>query len=151
MRRFEGQACSGVSAALAGAAPPDVGAIVELDRRAFGTRRGFLMQNFLARAGTRAFVHENGFVIRRRGLRADQVGPVVAADERTAAGLLVAALDAAPGPVFLDVTDGRPLLNRILTDRRFSVQRSFTRMALGRTEPFGDRERLFVVAGPEFG
>ena len=47
---------------------------------AFGAARSFLIRDFLGRAGTRALVSDAGFVVRRKGFRADQIGPLVAAD-----------------------------------------------------------------------
>jgi ribosomal protein S18 acetylase RimI-like enzyme len=150
MRRFEGRGRS-ASVPLAAASSADGPVMVDLDARAFGASRGFLISDFLAREGTRAFVAPNGFVIRRRGLRADQIGPLVAPDESTAAALLTAALDARPGPVFLDLLERRPGLSGILAERDLTVQRPFIRMALGTSQPFGDPALLFVAAGPEFG
>ena len=129
----------------------DLRMLTELDAKAFGAPRRFLLASFLARLGTRAFVGDRGFVIRRSGFRADQIGPLVARDEASAADLLTAALDAAPGPVFIDLLDGRDSLARVLSARGFDIQRPFTRMALGTSTPFGDPALLFAAAGPEFG
>ena len=139
------------SAAPRQATAADVPMLTGLDAEAFGAPRPFLVKNFLARLGTRAFVGDGGFVVRRSGLRADQIGPLVARDEASAANLLAAALDAAPGPVFIDLLDGRDDLTRMLLRRGFEIQRPFTRMALARSAPFGDPARLFAAAGPEFG
>ena len=92
-----------------------------------------------------------GPVIRRKGFRADQIGPLVAADTHGAERLLGAALSLGAGPVFLDVPDHQQSLAAILEALGFSVQRPFTRMALRRSTPPGDPARLFLTAGPEFG
>jgi Acetyltransferase (GNAT) domain len=92
-----------------------------------------------------------GFVLARPGRLATQIGPLVAANEGAAAILLGATLDAVRGPVFLDLCDRWSCLTQEMERRGFSVQRPFLRMALGRHGPFGDVERTFVVAGPEFG
>jgi GNAT superfamily N-acetyltransferase len=139
------------SAAPRQATAADVPMLTGLDAEAFGAPRPFLVKNFLARLGTRAFVGDGGFVVRRSGLRADQIGPLVARDEASAANLIAAALDAAAGPVFIDLLDGRDDLTRMLSRRGFEIQRPFTRMALARSAPFGDPARLFAAAGPEFG
>jgi GNAT superfamily N-acetyltransferase len=139
------------SAAPRQATAADAPMLTGLDAEAFGAPRPFLMQNFLARLGTRAFVGDGGFVVRRSGLRADQIGPLVARDEASAANLLAAALDAAAGPVFIDLLAGRDDLTRMLSRRGFEIQRPFTRMALARSAAFGDPARLFAAAGPEFG
>jgi ribosomal protein S18 acetylase RimI-like enzyme len=151
MRRWQGEGRDGSPSRLRQATAADAPLITKLDAEAFGAPRPFLMASFLARLGTRAFVGDDGFVIRRSGFRADQIGPLVAPDEASAANLLAAALDAAPGPVFLDLLDGRESLARMLSDRGFEIQRPFTRMALGTSTPFGEPAMLFAAAGPEFG
>jgi len=151
MRRWQGRGREGPPSRLRQAMAADVPMLTELDAQAFGASRPFLMASFLARLGTRAFVGDDGFIIRRSGFRADQIGPLVAPDEASSATLLAAALDAAPGPVFIDLLDGREPLARMLSDRGFDIQRPFTRMALGTSTPFGDPALLFAAAGPEFG
>ena len=131
----------------------DLAAVIEIDARTFGAAREFLLRSFFARAPQLAFVTADGtsFALARPGRIATQVGPIVAADENAAAALLTAALGAASGPVFLDVADRWEKLGALLHECGFTVQRPFLRMALGRSEPFGDAARTFVVAGPEFG
>ena len=131
----------------------DLPIVIDIDARAFGARRDFLLQSFFARAPQLAFVTADGasFALARPGRIATQIGPIVAVDENAAAALLTAALGAASGPVFLDVADRWPQLDSLLKQRGFTVQRPFLRMALGRGVPFGDVARTFVVAGPEFG
>jgi hypothetical protein len=151
MRRWQGQGRDGSPSGVRQATAADLPMLTERDAKAFGAPRPFLMASFLARLGTRAFVGDDGFIVRRSGLRADQIGPLVARDEASAANLLAAALDAAPGPVFIDLLDGREFLARMLSGRGFEVQRPFTRMALGTSTPFGDPALVFAAAGPEFG
>jgi len=154
LRRWQGQ--GGGVAAPAGVRPmraDDLAAAIEIDARAFGARRDFLLRSFFARAPQLAFITADGasFALARPGRIATQIGPIVAAGEDAAAALLTAALGAASGPVFLDVADRWQNLGALLNERGFTVQRPFLRMALGRSAPFGDVARTFVVAGPEFG
>ena len=151
IRRWQGQGRDAAPSGIRQATSADLPMLTELDAKAFGAPRPFLIASFLARLGTRAFISADGLVIRRSGLRADQIGPLVARDETSAANLLAAALDAAPGPVFIDLLDGREFLARMLSGRGFEVQRPFSRMALGTSTPFGDPALLFAAAGPEFG
>ena len=152
IRRWQGQGRDAAApSGIRQATSADLPMLTELDAKAFGAPRPFLMASFLARLGTRAFISADGLVIRRSGLRADQIGPLVARDETSAANLLAAALDAAPGPVFIDLPDGREFLARMLSGRGFEVQRPFSRMELGTSTPFGDPALLFAAAGPEFG
>ena len=131
----------------------DLAAVVEIDAAAFGARRAFLLDSFFRRAAHLALMTESGdgFALARPGRIATQIGPIVAADEATAAALLDAALDAAAGPVFLDACDRWTGLLHQLERRNFTVQRPYLRMALRHRVPFGDPARTFVVAGPEFG
>jgi len=151
MRRWQGRGREGPPSVIRQARDADLPMLIEQDARAFGAPRRFLLASFLARLGTRVFLGDRGFIIRRSGFRADQIGPLVAQDEGSAADLLTAALDATPGPVFIDLLDGRDSLARVLSARGFEVQRPFTRMALGTSTPFGDPALLFAPAGPEFG
>jgi GNAT superfamily N-acetyltransferase len=134
-------------------AESDLAVVSALDATAFGARRTFLLQNFYHRAPQFAFVTANvdGFVLARPGRIATQIGPLVAPDERTAAALLATAIGGVTGPVFLDLCDRWDKITRYLGRRGFSVQRPFLRMGLRCNGSFGDAERSFVVAGPEFG
>lgn len=127
--------------------------ISTLDASAFGARRKALMDDFLRREDTRCVVPAvgEGFAMIRRGRRAWQAGPVVAARESDALDMVGRLFGTIRGAVFIDVPARWRALGAWLTARGFSIQRSFTRMALGRSKPFGDPGRLFAVAGPEFG
>jgi ribosomal protein S18 acetylase RimI-like enzyme len=132
----------------------DMAAVVALDAIVLGAQRQFLLDDLFRRQPKLAFVTGKdviGFVLARPGRLATQIGPVVAADEETAAALLSAALDAASGPVFLDLADRWSELVRLLRQRGFTVQRPYLRMGMRRHVPFGDVSRTFVIAGPEFG
>jgi len=116
----------------------------------FGADRRFLLHDFLARDGSAAVTSASGFALLRRGARANHLGPLTAAPAEQA-GLLDRALDAAFGPVLLDVLDaGHALLSRLMA-RGFTMRRDFVRMALGRAALPGCAARLPIAAGPEFG
>jgi len=154
LTRWQGQ--GGGAAAPTGVRPmraDDLAAAIAIDAAAFGAARDFLLRSFFVRAPQLAFVTAAGagFALARPGRIATQIGPIVAANEDAAAALLTAALGAASGSVFLDVADRWQQLGALLQQRGFTVQRPFLRMALGRSAPFGDAARTFVVAGPEFG
>jgi Acetyltransferase (GNAT) domain len=129
----------------------DLPAVAAIDAAAFGASRMFLIESLLRRAPQFAFVTQDGFALARPGRIATQIGPIVAANEASAAALLDAALSSVAGPVFLDLVDGWGDLTRHLIAHNFTVQRPFLRMGLHRGAPFGDSARAFVVAGPEFG
>ena len=148
-----GTALPAPDAGLRPATVQDLPAIAAADERASLIGRRPLLQSFLQRPGTQAWITGDGqsFVIARAGRRATQIGPLVAADEATAWQLLQQALAAVPGPVFLDLPKRWARLAASLGAAGFRPQRPFVRMALGDAPALAGSERLFVVAGPEFG
>ncbi|MBN9409659.1 MAG: GNAT family N-acetyltransferase [Burkholderiales bacterium] len=158
LARWQGQGVAGptADARVRDAGPADADAIGALDREVTGLDRGFLLRDVLARPGTQALtLHDGtGFVLARGGVRAVQVGPLVAGNEDDALALLQAVMARVRGPVFLDVPDRWGRLAVWLQSHGFAPQRPFVRMAL--TAP-GARlhaqahDRQFVLAGPEFG
>jgi GNAT superfamily N-acetyltransferase len=151
LRRWQGEGYAASGTALRTATLPNVEHLIVQDAVAFGADRPFLIRNLLARAGTHALVSDGGFVVRRKGNRADQIGPLIAADGPGAQQLVFAAIGLGAGPVFLDVPDHQQSLGDFLEALGFSVQRPFTRMGRGLSTQPGDPARLFVAAGPEFG
>ena len=138
---------------LRGANGGDLQQLVALDRVVNGVDRRFLLEDFLSRDLSRAWLARDGsgFVITRQGRRATQIGPLVAADETSALSLLNAALGSTRGRVFLDLPDHWTLLAKLLGQRGFARQRPFARMALGPASVACPNQRLFLLAGPEFG
>jgi len=151
LSRWEGTLNNAPAMQTASAADAD--AITRLDTLANGCERAALLADFLRRPGTRARLAADGtgFVLARQGRRATQVGPLVAADEASALSLLQATFADLGGPVFLDVPDRWTVLTAWLEQNGFARQRSFARMALGAAPIACVHDRLFVVAGPEFG
>lgn len=138
-------------AKAAAEAAPGADRIRALDTEAAGAGRARLMDDFLGRDGTIAVGDGNGFALARAGRRAIQAGPIVANDETAALGFIDRLFAALTGFVFIDVPQAWRRIGDWLKARGFEIQRSFTRMALGRAEPFGLPARQFAVAGPEFG
>ncbi len=131
----------------------DLDAIAAHDRAALGIGRGFLLRAFLERPETRAWVAHDGrgFIIARQGRRATQVGPLVAGDAAGAIELLTAAWASLAGRVFLDVPVRWASVSAWLEQRGFNRQRPYTRMSLGSAAALTAGDRMFVLAGPEFG
>jgi len=146
--RWQGMAEGGHEGQARASTPAD---IAPLDAAVSGAGRGRLMGDFLARPGTAVVGNESGFAMLRTGRRALQAGPVIASSEDAAINLIQQLFAQAKGLVFIDVPSVWRGIGDWLAARGFEVQRSFTRMALGRAEPFGQPTRLFAVAGPEFG
>lgn len=131
-------------------------AVCALDARSFAADRSELLRALRSRLPGAALVSErdgriDGFLLGRDGRLANQLGPCVAGDEATAIALLAAALGNVGGPVFLDMPAQHGAVRDWLTASGFTVQRPYTRMLLGRNEPFNDVTRLFAIAGPELG
>jgi GNAT superfamily N-acetyltransferase len=134
-----------------GSLPQEEGeSVQELDSHAFGVRREFLLNDFLTRPGAAAWTDDDTAVILRPGRNARQIGPVIGTPPR-ATRLLHQAIDAAPGPVVIDLLDAGADLASELTKRGFAARRGFCRMALGRDTLPGAPARLLAAAGPEFG
>jgi len=153
MERWEGEggapAADGVSAERITA--NDIDRLVAADAIAFGSPRRFLLEDFLRREGTLAWVHDGGYLVMRQGYRATQIGPLVAASEEAARVLLATAIAEARGKVFLDLFTPWRGLAALLEASGFVRQRPYARMALDRADLPGDPSRLAVAAGPEFG
>jgi GNAT superfamily N-acetyltransferase len=149
MERWEGEGVRGAADPRVGTA--DLDALVAADAAAFGTDRRFLLGNFLARDGGAALACDDAYLVMRRGLRATQLGPLIARSPAPAERLLAAAIGMTTGPIFLDLFTGWSRLGALLAAKGFRRQRPFRRMALGRSDLPGDATRLALAAGPEFG
>ncbi len=164
--RREGLVTANQSAAAAEPSPAphtrplrdtDWPAIAALDTPTFGASRLPLLQLLAQRQPHSACVLQGpggritGYVLARDGREATQIGPLLAPDEHSAALLLVDALAAVSGPVYVDLLDQRPLLLARLQALGFVHQRPFTRMVHGRKKAPGDAGALMLVAGPELG
>ena len=135
------------------AGPADLDAIAALDHVAHGLGRRALLQSLFARQDTRAWMTRDasGFLLARAGRRATQIGPLVARDAGAAIEMLSAAVHAIAGPVFLDVPKRWSELATWLERLAFVRQRPYVRMSLGAGAPLACGDRMFVLAGPEFG
>lgn len=132
----------------------DIDTIARLDADATGLQRGFLLKHLLQRRASLAWLQDDAFVIAREGRRATQVGPLIAAGVQQAIALLQTAFAQLRGRIVIDVPARWTALNEWLMRQGFGIQRSFTRMALAAPLPDGvaaPGDRLFAIAGPEFG
>ncbi|MDP6342969.1 MAG: GNAT family N-acetyltransferase [Alphaproteobacteria bacterium] len=134
----------------------DLGRIGQWEAEIFGADRTDFLRHLWDRCPERAFLAERdgaitGFVLARDGRLATQIGPLSAADRDSAECLLRAALGSAQGPVFLDAADRHGWIAEMLRPAGFERQRGYMRMLLDRDEPLDDPERVYLIAGPEFG
>ena len=155
--RWEGEGAATLAAtgseSGAAAEPTQAETLIALDRSAGGVDRALLLRSFLSRPATRAWLapRGDGFALRRAGRRAVQVGPIVATDDAAAVELLALALAGNDGRAFIDGPVHRTSIADDLTRRGFVRQRPFVRMVLGDPHAAAARERVFALAGPEFG
>jgi GNAT superfamily N-acetyltransferase len=145
-----------------GAQPPAVqqpvsDRVLTLDRKVFGADRSPLLRSLAAENPDFALVAERdgeimGYTFGRRGTLADHLGPWMARDEETAAGLLDEFLGRSRRvSVFVDVLKDRRFAGELLAERGFKVSRPLTRMVRGPNDNPGRPELLCAILGPEFG
>ena len=124
-----------------------------LDRAAFGADRGDLLRHLAARLPVAARISDAGFCLGREGRTADQIGPVVAADEAAAIALIGAVLAALPPgrAAYIDLADRCGMVAGWLERLGAAIERPYTRMVHGRDTGFDDPGLLVAAAGPELG
>lgn len=132
-------------------AAADWPALLALDAAAFGAPRAALLRGFAERLPAAGWIAADGsgYALGRDGLRAPQIGPVVAREAATALALIAAAARAI-GPALIDLADAAGPVAAALLAAGGERLRPFTRMTRGAAPP-GDPERLFAMGGPEFG
>lgn len=93
-----------------------------------------------------------GYVMGRAGSGAYQIGPLVAEDDTVASRLAVDFLSGIPSkPVIADVSRDNPAAIELLERLGFSPSRRLIRMYRGKPPPPGRKERIYFLAGFEFG
>lgn len=134
----------------------DMHGVAALDREAFGADRAALLIHLFTRAPRFVRVVDDdgalkGYCLGREGRTADQLGPVVAADEDTAIALCARALAWQERALYIDSPDRHQRLAAWLRDAGFKAERGYMRMLKGRVEPVDDPAMIFAIAGPEYG
>src|SRR6185503_7953969 len=95
------------AAVVSPVADSDWAALCAYDARVFGADRSALLGRLRHRLPPAEWVAKRGdrivgFLLGRDGLKASQVGPLIAEDEETACALLARALAAISGPIYGD-------------------------------------------------
>ncbi|HER27368.1 MAG TPA: GNAT family N-acetyltransferase, partial [Rhodospirillales bacterium] len=137
----------------------DLPAVVRLDEATAGASRAGLLESLHLRTPSLCWVVERdgiieGFCMGRDGCDADQIGPIVSANDETAIALIGHALQTRPEPlrrIYIDALTDQKAFCLWLGDQGFEKQRGFSRMLKGRSTPLGDPAPLFAIAGPELG
>jgi hypothetical protein len=158
IERWEGEAHNFSSSARAGFEDRLRPAIYALDRAAFGADRTRLIDCLLTDSCADPLLslasdgELRGYVLARRGRRANYIGPLLAKDPSTALNLFEGMLAALDGErVFVDFNTGFPISPDVLAARGFTKQRDLVRMSCGRTSSAGTSDLVFAIAGPELG
>jgi GNAT superfamily N-acetyltransferase len=157
--RLQGTAPAGLERApgVRPMVPADLPSVIAFDEKVFGASRAAMLRWMLEGAPELAWVtlHDDrvgGFTFGRRGHLFHQVGPIVAAEEQTAATLVTACLAGHAGQSFVvDAPRRSGGWLQGLAAMGFSEQRPLTRMSRGTGRLPGRPERMFAILGPEFG
>ena len=95
--------------------------------------------------------HIDGYLFGRHGYSFEHLGPVVARDESHARLLVEACTVAHADRSFIIDVPLQPSWIGWLESAGFALQRPFTRMCRGARAFHERRDRMFAIAGPEFG
>ncbi len=133
----------------------DFAEIIDFDTRITGTDRGKMLRRLFEEFPENVCIVRKagsieGFITKRPGANATQIGPC-----RATAGagptLLADALNKCEGePVFVDIPLDNTDAVKIVEARGLAIQRRFTRMYWGQ-KPAGDVKTLWASSGPEKG
>lgn len=126
------------------------------DQEISGFERGDILRDLQRRLPHCAWVAHRGgrlagYLLARDGLRATQLGPVLAEDVEIAALLTATAAERAGTPVIIDVPVAQTEFTDWLRRSRATVQRGFVRMLLDADAPIDCPNQVFAIGGPELG
>lgn len=135
----------------------DIEPMRQLDAEAFGTCRWAMLRrmegnstHWLVNAVPKGRL--NGIGMARRGARAHYLGPIVAGNLSSAAGLVKALLQSlGKQRVFWDIPDHQEMTIELARQLGFHPQRTLVRMFLGEDNIPGRPEMIYGLAGPEIG
>jgi GNAT superfamily N-acetyltransferase len=135
--------------------PVDLPEVARIDAAIFSGTRSRLLDR-IHEAGPeyawRAVAPPTQYSLGRTGRLFDQIGPIVAADTKTAIALASAALPAAKGrPVVVDAYDEHEEFAAWLRASGFEAQRPLYRMRRGASVPRQATLTEYAILGPEFG
>jgi GNAT superfamily N-acetyltransferase len=133
----------------------DFADVANSDRGVFGADRRALLARLRDEGPEYAWAigegHVDGYLFGRHGHTFEHLGPLAARDEETARQLVAACLSAhADRSFMIDVPDGTAW-TVWLESRGFALQRPFMRMRRGEPHVRERLDRMFAIAGPEFG
>lgn len=137
--------------------PGDLEAVTRFDLRVFGADRARVLTALRGRNPEWCFIARHkeaiiGCLIAREGSGAIQVGPWMAEDSVTADCLLRVLIGRVAGRrIFVDVPGPNQAGQELMKRNGFTVQRTLTRMYLGRNAHPGEPHLVYSTGGPEKG
>lgn len=131
--------------------------IIAYDKQVFGANRASLIEALVKEYPNQSWMLKRnhslaGFVLGRAGRRYQQIGPVMASTYTDAQILIAKSLrQFKDKPIVVDVMNDKEDLINWLGSIGFVQQRKFVRMYRG-INPFpGNRDKQYLICGPEFG
>lgn len=128
----------------------EIARYAELDRRAFGTDRMDWVSRLEAGAKNTRFAAD-GYGMIRQGVRANYVGPIVAADPDTACELVRQLTACAEGRTYWDIPEDNERAVSLAKELGFEKTRDLLRMWLGERNVAGSTELQFGFGDPSTG
>lgn len=131
--------------------------IMAYDEQAFGANRSSLIESLLKEFPNRAWMLKQnhvltGLVLGRDGRRYQQLGPVMASTYTDAQILISKSLSHLKDkPIVVDVLNDKEDLIHWLRSIGFIKQREFVRMYRGNNPFPGNKDKQYLICGPEFG
>jgi hypothetical protein len=134
----------------------DLDDLQTLDEPVFGASRKRLLNWYLDRSsvsfGYRSSGALRGFVLGRPGENAYQIGPLVAENPTVARSLLRKAFNMVSGEaIIVDIPRANPQTAPLLEEFRFERKRILNRMFRGKNRNPGQPDKVYCLAGFEFG
>ena len=158
LERWEGVAAANpTNSALHPITLADLPELVAFDTPIFGAQRKHVLESWLrAWPECSAILRQSGavrgFVLARRGMNFQQIGPIEGETPEICAALLAHALSKMNGArVIADVLTANPWSRAIAEAHGLKHQRPFLRMAYGANSMPGRREKILAICCPELG
>ena len=137
--------------------PVDIHKLIPLDEAIFGIERSELLHFLLKNKADIGFQIKQGgilkgFIFGREGSNYLQIGPLLADSFAMAKILLKTTFETLGGkPLLVDVLSDQEELKEWLLFKKFIHHRSFTRMYLKTNDYTGEKDKYYLISGPELG
>jgi GNAT superfamily N-acetyltransferase len=145
--RLENSSAAKDHAPLPAGRPDD---LIAFDANAMGFSRRDLLSELIKRRGSRLVSNGDAMALVRDGRAARHIGPLFADGPVQALAMVRDIAAHETGPLIIDAVASQDVFLNGLTDDRWSIERPFQRMRLGRASS-QPAKLPFAVAGPEYG